>query len=227
MNTLIIASNVQSAHHDQMLGPARPRSAVRQMSVRTPIMPIRRGPRRSIAAPMNGARITVAIAGSTGPNEICARVQPNARSNGSKNRPAEYTLIVEMATPAVAASTTGQCLRHSDAASPFNLIAISFLSARCRPCHAGAIFNSLVSLRNATMRLQSMTVSDVISIGLYFEQVILKAATAMPTYDSVIKGGTIIDGLQTPRYRADIGIVDGKVVEISSCIAANRAVEVI
>ena len=27
----------------------------------------------------------------------------------------------------------------------------------------------------------------------------------MPTYDIVIKGGTIIDGLQTPRYKADVG----------------------
>ncbi|CAO5253542.1 hypothetical protein FAGKG844_610018 [Frankia sp. AgKG'84/4] len=27
---------------------------------------------------------------------------------------------------------------------------------------------------------------------------------AMPLYDLVIKGGTVIDGLQTPRYKADV-----------------------
>ncbi|MEY4160307.1 MAG: hypothetical protein RLZZ136_928, partial [Pseudomonadota bacterium] len=47
------------------------------------------------------------------------------------------------------------------------------------------------------------------------------------TYDIVIKGGTIIDGLLTPRYRADIGVKDGKVVEISGHIASERAEQVI
>jgi len=28
----------------------------------------------------------------------------------------------------------------------------------------------------------------------------------MPKFDIVIKGGTIIDGLRTPRYRGDIAI---------------------
>ena len=37
----------------------------------------------------------------------------------------------------------------------------------------------------------------------------------MSKYDIVIKGGTIIDGLRTPRYRGDIAIVAGKIVEIS------------
>ena len=37
--------------------------------------------------------------------------------------------------------------------------------------------------------------------------------------DLVVKGGTMIDGLQTPRYRADIGVRDGKVVEIGSNIS--------
>ena len=33
-------------------------------------------------------------------------------------------------------------------------------------------------------------------------------------YDLVIKGGMIIDGMQTPRYRGDIGVRDGKIVII-------------
>ena len=40
----------------------------------------------------------------------------------------------------------------------------------------------------------------------------------MAKFDLVLKGGTIIDGLQTPRYRSDIGIKDGKIAEISSNI---------
>ena len=46
-------------------------------------------------------------------------------------------------------------------------------------------------------------------------------------YDLVIKNGTIIDGLQTPRYRGDIGISGGKIVEIGSNISAADAAEVI
>ena len=33
----------------------------------------------------------------------------------------------------------------------------------------------------------------------------------MPEFDYVIKGGTIIDGLRTPRYVADVGISDGRI----------------
>jgi N-acyl-D-aspartate/D-glutamate deacylase len=46
-------------------------------------------------------------------------------------------------------------------------------------------------------------------------------------HDLVIKGGTIFDGLQTPRYRSDIGIAGGKIVEISSNIGSHRARRVI
>ena len=33
----------------------------------------------------------------------------------------------------------------------------------------------------------------------------------MKKYDTVIKNGTIIDGLRTPRFLADIGITDGRI----------------
>jgi len=42
-------------------------------------------------------------------------------------------------------------------------------------------------------------------------------------YDIVIKGGTIIDGLRTPRYRADVAIKDGRIVQIGSVAAADGA----
>ena len=40
--------------------------------------------------------------------------------------------------------------------------------------------------------------------------------------DHLIKGGTVIDGLRTPRYKADIAIKDGIVAQIGS-IAAPQA----
>ena len=43
----------------------------------------------------------------------------------------------------------------------------------------------------------------------------------MPTYDLVIKGGTVIDGLQTPRYKADVAIKDGRVAQIGRVNAAD------
>ncbi len=36
----------------------------------------------------------------------------------------------------------------------------------------------------------------------------------MPEFDTVIRGGTVIDGLRTPRYQADIGIKDGRITSI-------------
>jgi N-acyl-D-amino-acid deacylase len=42
----------------------------------------------------------------------------------------------------------------------------------------------------------------------------------MSTFDLVIKGGTVIDGLRTPRYKADIGIAGGRVVRIGRIDAA-------
>src|SRR6476619_5668463 len=37
----------------------------------------------------------------------------------------------------------------------------------------------------------------------------------MPEFDVVIKGGTIIDGLRTPRYQADVGIKGSRITCIS------------
>lgn len=45
----------------------------------------------------------------------------------------------------------------------------------------------------------------------------------MPKYDLVIKRGTVIDGLRTPRYRADVAINDGKIVQIGVVDAADGA----
>jgi N-acyl-D-amino-acid deacylase len=40
-------------------------------------------------------------------------------------------------------------------------------------------------------------------------------------YDIVIKGGTVFDGLQTPRFKADIAVKDGRIVQIGSVDAAD------
>ena len=45
----------------------------------------------------------------------------------------------------------------------------------------------------------------------------------MSTYDIVIKGGTVIDGLRTPRYRSDLAIKDGRIAMIGSVDAADGA----
>jgi N-acyl-D-amino-acid deacylase len=49
----------------------------------------------------------------------------------------------------------------------------------------------------------------------------------MAKYDMVIKGGTIIDGLQTPRYRGDIAIKDGKIAQIGGNIPVADADEMV
>jgi N-acyl-D-aspartate/D-glutamate deacylase len=36
----------------------------------------------------------------------------------------------------------------------------------------------------------------------------------MPQFDTIIKGGTIVDGTRVPRYRADLGIKNGKIAKI-------------
>ena len=36
----------------------------------------------------------------------------------------------------------------------------------------------------------------------------------MAKFDTLIKGGTVVDGLRVPRYRADVGIKDGRIAQI-------------
>ena len=36
----------------------------------------------------------------------------------------------------------------------------------------------------------------------------------MPDFDLVLKGGTIIDGMRTPRYTGDVGIANGRIAQI-------------
>ena len=44
--------------------------------------------------------------------------------------------------------------------------------------------------------------------------------------DLVIKNGTVVDGSGMPRYRADVGISGGRVVEIGRIVApANRIID--
>jgi N-acyl-D-amino-acid deacylase len=49
----------------------------------------------------------------------------------------------------------------------------------------------------------------------------------MPTYDTIIRGGTLIDGLMTPRREADVAIKDGRIVEISRRLRSSDAAEVL
>ena len=48
--------------------------------------------------------------------------------------------------------------------------------------------------------------------------------TAVAIYDRVIKDGMIIDGTRAPRYRADIGIKDGRIARIGHIDAAPKHV---
>jgi N-acyl-D-amino-acid deacylase len=43
----------------------------------------------------------------------------------------------------------------------------------------------------------------------------------MSIYDIVIKGGTVIDGLRTPRFKGDLAIKDGKIAMIGSVDASD------
>lgn len=43
----------------------------------------------------------------------------------------------------------------------------------------------------------------------------------MPQFDTIIKNGTVVDGTRVPRYRADIGIKNGKVAKIGRLNASD------
>src|SRR5512139_2072136 len=47
----------------------------------------------------------------------------------------------------------------------------------------------------------------------------------MPQFDSVIRGGTVIDGTRLPRVRTDVGIRDGRVAKIGRIAAGEGARE--
>ena len=36
----------------------------------------------------------------------------------------------------------------------------------------------------------------------------------MAEFDTIIKEGTVVDGTRVPRYKADVGIKDGKIAKI-------------
>ena len=43
----------------------------------------------------------------------------------------------------------------------------------------------------------------------------------MPMWDVVIKGGTVIDGVQTPRFKADVAIKDGRIASVGRLNTAD------
>jgi N-acyl-D-amino-acid deacylase len=48
----------------------------------------------------------------------------------------------------------------------------------------------------------------------------------MPRFDTVVRNGMIIDGTRAPRYRGDLGIKNGRIVEIGNLDAGDAASEI-
>lgn len=49
----------------------------------------------------------------------------------------------------------------------------------------------------------------------------------MPTYDLLLKGGTIIDGQRTPRYVGDLAITGGRIAQLGGGVSESDAARVI
>ena len=49
----------------------------------------------------------------------------------------------------------------------------------------------------------------------------------MPEFDTLVKGGTVIDGLQSGRFGADVGIKDGRIASIAGFIPTSSATTVL
>ncbi len=49
----------------------------------------------------------------------------------------------------------------------------------------------------------------------------LASGWVMAEYDILIKGGTIVDGLRTPRYVSDLAIKDGRIAKIGGLKSAT------
>src|SRR5437899_8039822 len=43
----------------------------------------------------------------------------------------------------------------------------------------------------------------------------------MTRFDAIISGGTVVDGLRNPRYKADVAIKDGRIAAIGSLNGAQ------